>query len=53
MRISSQPIATLLVNELGRPLTATSANPPAKNRPDSSRGKDIFCRPGRIMMVEH
>jgi L-threonylcarbamoyladenylate synthase len=27
VRISSQPIATLLVNRLGRPLTATSANP--------------------------
>ena len=30
VRISSQPIATLLVNELGRPLTATSANPSGK-----------------------
>ena len=30
MRISSQPIATLLVNGLGRPLTATSANPSGK-----------------------
>jgi L-threonylcarbamoyladenylate synthase len=27
VRISSQPIATLLINGLGRPLTATSANP--------------------------
>jgi L-threonylcarbamoyladenylate synthase len=30
VRISSQPIATLLVNGLGRPLTATSANPSGK-----------------------
>jgi L-threonylcarbamoyladenylate synthase len=30
VRISSQPIATLLVNALGRPLTATSANPSGK-----------------------
>ncbi len=30
MRISSQPIATLLVKGLGRPLTATSANPSGK-----------------------
>jgi L-threonylcarbamoyladenylate synthase len=30
VRISSQPIAMLLVNELGRPLTATSANPSGK-----------------------
>ncbi len=30
VRISSQPIATALVNLLGRPLTATSANPSGK-----------------------
>lgn len=30
MRISSQPIAMLLINRLGRPLTATSANPSGK-----------------------
>jgi L-threonylcarbamoyladenylate synthase len=30
VRISSQPIATLLINGLGRPLTATSANPSGK-----------------------
>jgi L-threonylcarbamoyladenylate synthase len=30
VRISSQPIATFLVNALGRPLTATSANPSGK-----------------------
>ena len=30
VRISSQPIATLLVNGLSRPLTATSANPSGK-----------------------
>ena len=30
VRISSQPIATSLVNNLGRPLTATSANPSGK-----------------------
>jgi L-threonylcarbamoyladenylate synthase len=30
VRISSQPIAALLVNGLGRPLTATSANPSGK-----------------------
>jgi L-threonylcarbamoyladenylate synthase len=30
VRISSQPIATSLVNGLGRPLTATSANPSGK-----------------------
>ena len=30
MRISSQPIATELVQRLGRPLTATSANPSGK-----------------------
>ena len=30
VRISSQPIATDLVKELGRPLTATSANPSGK-----------------------
>lgn len=30
VRISSQPNATLLVNGLGRPLTATSANPSGK-----------------------
>ena len=30
VRISSQPIATLLVKRLGRPLTATSANPSGK-----------------------
>ena len=30
MRISSQAIATLLVKGLGRPLTATSANPSGK-----------------------
>ena len=30
VRISSQPIATLLINALGRPLTATSANPSGK-----------------------
>jgi L-threonylcarbamoyladenylate synthase len=30
VRISSQPLATLLVNGLGRPLTATSANPSSK-----------------------
>lgn len=30
MRISSQPIATELVRRLGRPLTATSANPSGK-----------------------
>src|SRR5262249_9793166 len=30
VRISSQPIATSLVNSLGRPLTATSANPSGK-----------------------
>ena len=31
MRISSQPIATRLVKSLGRPLTATSANPSGKS----------------------
>jgi L-threonylcarbamoyladenylate synthase len=30
VRISSQPIATQLSRELGRPLTATSANPSGK-----------------------
>lgn len=30
VRISSQPIAMLLINRLGRPLTATSANPSGK-----------------------
>jgi L-threonylcarbamoyladenylate synthase len=30
VRISSQPIATLLVRALGRPVTATSANPSGK-----------------------
>jgi L-threonylcarbamoyladenylate synthase len=30
IRISSQPIATVLIKELGRPLTATSANPSGK-----------------------
>ena len=30
MRISSQPIAASLVSGLGRPLTATSANPSGK-----------------------
>lgn len=31
VRISSQPVATQLVQALGRPLTATSANPSGKN----------------------
>jgi L-threonylcarbamoyladenylate synthase len=31
VRISSEPIATELVRALGRPLTATSANPSGKN----------------------
>jgi L-threonylcarbamoyladenylate synthase len=38
VRISSQPIATLLVG-LGRPLTATSANPSGKNRLEPSEAK--------------
>jgi L-threonylcarbamoyladenylate synthase len=31
VRISSEPIATHLVRELGKPITATSANPSGKN----------------------
>jgi L-threonylcarbamoyladenylate synthase len=41
VRISSQPIATSLVNGLGRPLTATSANPsgeePARTLQEAER----------------
>ena len=41
VRISSQPIATLIINGLGRPLTATSANPsgnePARTLQEAER----------------
>jgi L-threonylcarbamoyladenylate synthase len=47
VRISSQPIATQLVRELGRPLTATSANPSGR-QPASTlqQAEDYFA--GRI-----
>jgi L-threonylcarbamoyladenylate synthase len=42
VRISSQPIATQLVQGLGRPLTATSANPSGKNPARTLREAQIY-----------
>jgi L-threonylcarbamoyladenylate synthase len=56
VRISSNPIAQRLVSELGRPLTATSANPsgqhPARSRQEVSRyfaaGVEVVVDGGRL-----
>jgi L-threonylcarbamoyladenylate synthase len=56
VRISSQPIATQLVKELGRPLTATSANPSGRQAASTVQAAkdyftgqvDIFIDGGRL-----
>ena len=45
VRISSQPIATELVKDLGRPLTATSANPSGQSTGANRRASEKYILP--------
>ncbi len=51
LRISSQPIASRLVRDLGRPLTATSANPSGKPPARTlSEARDYFNREVKVFI---
>jgi L-threonylcarbamoyladenylate synthase len=51
VRISSQPLATQLAEELGRPLTATSANPSGKQAASTiEQAENYFTRDVEIFL---
>src|SRR5262245_9391298 len=52
VRISSQPIAASLVNRLGRPLTATSANPSGKEPARTVQDAERYFAPRVELFVD-